>query len=232
MFYLAGICVNDQGALTNTFDDNSCSIASLARLVGPLAGLLVELLADSLAFGADILSGPGGVLLRIIVGSVLAEWIFRLHSLCPHFALRGMEFDSAFILSGMGKGGRGQHGLALREDASILKCAIAHMRYIMYPRCMKIVAILSALAEPTRLAALSILWDGGEHRVCELMEKLGATQSRMSRHMGVLKTAGLVTDRRDAQWVRYRRNPNMPPDETAVIDAVMVAASRHEREAA
>ena len=102
----------------------------------------------------------------------------------------------------------------------------------VYIEFMEIVTILSALAEPTRLSALRILWDGGEHCVCELMEKLGATQSRMSRHMGVLKTAGLVTDRRDAQWVRYRRNSKMPPDVAAVIDAIMVAASRHEREAA
>jgi ArsR family transcriptional regulator len=50
--------------------------------------------------------------------------------------------------------------------------------------------------------------------------------------MGVLKTAGLVTDRRDAQWVRYRRNPKMPDDVVAIIDAVMVAASRRERAAA
>lgn len=96
-----------------------------------------------------------------------------------------------------------------------------------------IVAVLSALAEPTRLAALTILWDGGEHCVCELMNRLGATQSRMSRHMGVLKTAGLVIDRRDAQWVRYRRNPTLPSDIASAVDAVIVAAARRlEEEAA
>ena len=73
------------------------------------------------------------------------------------------------------------------------------------------IAVLSALAEPTRLAALRIIWDGRERCVCELMRDLGATQSRMSRHMNVLKTAGLVIDRRDAQWVRYRRAPDLPP---------------------
>jgi ArsR family transcriptional regulator len=31
------------------------------------------------------------------------------------------------------------------------------------------------------------------------MEFLSATQSRISRHMGVVKAVGLVTDRRDAQ---------------------------------
>ena len=94
------------------------------------------------------------------------------------------------------------------------------------------VALLSALAEPTRLAALRIVWDGGEHCVCELMRKLGASQSRMSRHMAVLKTVGLVTDRRDAQWVRYRRNAALLLATVAIVDAIVAALSEQERQAA
>lgn len=92
--------------------------------------------------------------------------------------------------------------------------------------------ILAALAEPTRLAAIQLLWDGQEHCVCELMERLGATQSRMSRHMAMLKTAGLVTDRRDAQWVRYRRAPNMPKNVVALIEAALSLTAQTERIAA
>ncbi|MCM5553202.1 helix-turn-helix transcriptional regulator [Pleomorphomonas sp. NRK KF1] len=83
------------------------------------------------------------------------------------------------------------------------------------------VDILSALADPTRLGAIRLLWDGEEHCVCELMRKLGASQSRMSRHMATLKVAGLVIDRRDAQWVRYRRNPALSPAVAAVVDAAL-----------
>lgn len=86
------------------------------------------------------------------------------------------------------------------------------------------VKILSALAEPTRLAAMALLSDGGEHCVCELMRRLGATQSRMSRHMKILREAGLVIDRRDAQWVRYRRDPAMAPPVAALVDAALAAA--------
>ncbi|NDR56420.1 ArsR/SmtB family transcription factor [Aliiruegeria sabulilitoris] len=93
-------------------------------------------------------------------------------------------------------------------------------------------AFLSAIADPVRLAALRIVWDGGEHCVCELMTKLDATQSRMSRHMKTLKLAGIIIDRRDAQWVRYRRNPDLAPELTAVIDAVLAAESASERNAA
>lgn len=84
-----------------------------------------------------------------------------------------------------------------------------------------IISVLAALAEPTRLSAMRILHDGGEHCVCELMRTLGASQSRMSRHMSVLRSAGLVVDRRDAQWVRYRRNPGMPPQVVTVVEAAV-----------
>jgi len=90
---------------------------------------------------------------------------------------------------------------------------------------------MSALSEPTRLAAVRILWDGDEHCVCELMQVLGATQSRMSRHMAALKAVGFVVDRRDAQWVRYRRNPRLPPAVSAIVDAVLAAAPEQDRKA-
>ena len=86
--------------------------------------------------------------------------------------------------------------------------------------------LLSALAEPTRRQALGLLWQDRELCVCELMSILGVTQSRMSRHMSVLKAAGLVLDRRDAQWVRYRRNPEVPRAITNIVESVLSAMKR------
>lgn len=97
---------------------------------------------------------------------------------------------------------------------------------------MNSITILSALAEATRLEALRLLWDGREHCVCELMRELAATQSRMSRHMAALKAAGLVVDRRDAQWVRYRRAPNLPEEVLRVVDATLALPAERERHAA
>jgi ArsR family transcriptional regulator, arsenate/arsenite/antimonite-responsive transcriptional repressor len=91
--------------------------------------------------------------------------------------------------------------------------------------------LLSALSDPTRIKALLLVWDGDEHCVCKLMKALNTTQSRMSRHMGVLKAAGLVIDRRDAQWVRYRRNPALAPALAAIAEAAL-AALAPERKAA
>jgi ArsR family transcriptional regulator len=79
---------------------------------------------------------------------------------------------------------------------------------------------------------MAILWDGGEHCVCEMMARLDASQSRMSRHMQTLKHAGLVTDRRDAQWVRYRVNPDLAPELRDVLTVVMAASPKVQRNAA
>lgn len=95
-----------------------------------------------------------------------------------------------------------------------------------------ILSVLSALAEPTRLGAMRLLEDGAEHCVCELMRELDVTQSRMSRHMKALRRAGLVVDRRDAQWVRYRLNNDMPTEVRQVVASILRAAGCHEREAA
>ncbi|MGJ4930242.1 ArsR/SmtB family transcription factor [Bradyrhizobium sp. HKCCYLS2038] len=117
--------------------------------------------------------------------------------------------------------------------AALIICAIAQIRNYEYVSAMfDPVPLLAALAEPTRLAALRILSDGGEHCVCELTQRLGASPSRMSRHMGALRSAGLVIDRRDAQWVRYRLRPDLAPERRAILDAVMAAMIEPDRSAA
>jgi len=92
--------------------------------------------------------------------------------------------------------------------------------------------ILAALAEPTRFEAIRLLWDGREHCVCELMQVLDKGQSCMSRHMTALKKVGLVVDRRDAQWVRYRRNPALPKQIITLINAALELEKTTKRKAA
>ncbi|MBB4303512.1 ArsR family transcriptional regulator [Rhodobium orientis] len=83
--------------------------------------------------------------------------------------------------------------------------------------------VLSALANPVRREAMRLLMDGHEMCLCEFMDRLGIAQSSMSRHMTALKTAGLVIDRRDAQWVRYRRNASLDQGYKVVLEAVLAA---------
>ena len=67
-------------------------------------------------------------------------------------------------------------------------------------------AVLSVLADPTRLAILSHL-RGGEHRVGELAEHLGLAQSTVSQHLAILRDERLVLTRREAQSVFYSLMP-------------------------
>ena len=63
--------------------------------------------------------------------------------------------------------------------------------------------IAKALGHPSRLLMLDALADG-ELCVCELTELVGADQSTVSRHLSVLKQAGIVADRKEGTMMFYR----------------------------
>jgi ubiquinone/menaquinone biosynthesis C-methylase UbiE len=66
--------------------------------------------------------------------------------------------------------------------------------------------VFKTLADPTRIRILFLL-EREELAVQELMEVLGMAQSRVSRHLGILREAGLLQDRRDGTFVLYRFTP-------------------------
>ena len=59
------------------------------------------------------------------------------------------------------------------------------------------------LAEPTRLAILHTICND-EKTVSAIVEATGATQTNVSRHLGLLHAAGVVSRRRDGSSVHYR----------------------------
>ena len=63
--------------------------------------------------------------------------------------------------------------------------------------------IAKALAHPSRLLMLDALQEG-ERCVCELTELVGGDQSTVSKHLALLKQAGLVEDRRQGTLIYYR----------------------------
>ena len=65
-----------------------------------------------------------------------------------------------------------------------------------------LVKVFKALADKTRIRLLKLLQQR-EMCVCELMQALDMTQSRVSRNLGILKDAGLVRCRRDGLWMHY-----------------------------
>jgi ArsR family transcriptional regulator len=63
--------------------------------------------------------------------------------------------------------------------------------------------VLKALAHPTRLFIVEELAKS-EHCVCELTEMIGADTSTVSKHLSVLKSAGIVQDDKRGLMVYYR----------------------------
>lgn len=66
------------------------------------------------------------------------------------------------------------------------------------------VALLKALAEPTRLRLAALLALHGETCVCELAAAMDAPEFRVSRHLAIMKGRGLVEARRQGTWMHYR----------------------------
>ena len=65
-----------------------------------------------------------------------------------------------------------------------------------------LVDVLKALSDETRLRILNLLYEQ-ELCVCDVMETLQISQEKASRHLIYLKNAGLITDRKYAQWAYY-----------------------------
>jgi ArsR family transcriptional regulator len=63
--------------------------------------------------------------------------------------------------------------------------------------------VFKTFSDPTRVRVLALL-EQEELAVQELMEVLGMAQSRVSRHLAILREAGLLEDRRDGTYVFYR----------------------------
>ena len=67
--------------------------------------------------------------------------------------------------------------------------------------------LFTALADPTRRAIFERLARHGEHTVRALTDRAGVSQPAVSKHLGVLKQAGLVQDRRDGRRTHYSARP-------------------------
>jgi ArsR family transcriptional regulator len=66
----------------------------------------------------------------------------------------------------------------------------------------EVVTLFKAMADETRLRILKLL-EGGELCVCDITAGLEMTQPNVSFHLGILKDAGLVKDRREGRWMHY-----------------------------
>jgi DNA-binding transcriptional ArsR family regulator len=67
--------------------------------------------------------------------------------------------------------------------------------------------VFVSLADPTRRAIFERLCRDGEQTVRALTDRAGVSQPAVSKHLGVLKGAGLVRPRREGRQTHYRAEP-------------------------
>ncbi len=72
-------------------------------------------------------------------------------------------------------------------------------------------AATKALADESRLRAFAALLDRDELCGCHIIALLGLAPATVSRHMGLLVDAGLVSSRREGRWVYYRCAESLSP---------------------
>ncbi|MEW8277572.1 MAG: metalloregulator ArsR/SmtB family transcription factor [Candidatus Thiodiazotropha sp.] len=89
-------------------------------------------------------------------------------------------------------------------------------------------SVFSALANSTRLRCIVLLLKHRELCVCELTQAIGAAQPSMSRNLAQLREVGLVSDRREGQWIYYRINPDLPEWVLKVLKATALGSENTE----
>lgn len=62
--------------------------------------------------------------------------------------------------------------------------------------------VMKSVADPTRVRILKLL-EAGEMCVCQIVAILELSQSTISKHLFLLKMAGLVKERQEKKWVHY-----------------------------
>jgi len=74
---------------------------------------------------------------------------------------------------------------------------------------MNPVQFYKALADDTRLKSLLLISHYQELCVCELVTALDLGQPKVSRHLAQLKSLGILSDRRQGQWIFYQLNSEL-----------------------
>ncbi|MFW6286743.1 MAG: ArsR/SmtB family transcription factor [Candidatus Sumerlaeota bacterium] len=69
---------------------------------------------------------------------------------------------------------------------------------------LKEAELFKALSDPTRLRLVTLLAIEGETCVCDLAAALDEPDYKISRHLGILRSGGLVEARREGAWMHYR----------------------------
>ncbi len=83
--------------------------------------------------------------------------------------------------------------------------------------------VFKSLADDTRLRITLLIASADELCVCELTESLQTSQPKISRHLSLLRSTGLLLDRRQGQWVYYRLHPELPVWVLSILQQTLAA---------
>jgi DNA-binding transcriptional ArsR family regulator len=88
--------------------------------------------------------------------------------------------------------------------------------------------VFKALGHPLRLGVVEFLCDG-EKCVCEIVEEVGTEISNVSKHLSILKKAGIVADRRDGIKIMYRLTMPCALDFARCVEGVVIKRLEDQR---
>jgi ArsR family transcriptional regulator len=91
--------------------------------------------------------------------------------------------------------------------------------------------VIKAMAHPTRLFIVDQL-SKNERCVCELTEMIGADVSTVSKHLSVLRSAGIIEDDKRGQQVWYRLKVPCVLNFFSCVESVLKASALRQIEAA
>ncbi len=89
--------------------------------------------------------------------------------------------------------------------------------------------IIKALAHPSRLMMIDALMEG-EKCVCELQELVGSDMSTISKHLALMREAGIVDDRKDGLRVFYSLRVPCIVSFFGCVEAVMKSNAKEKLE--
>jgi DNA-binding transcriptional ArsR family regulator len=99
------------------------------------------------------------------------------------------------------------------------------MDYRNQARFEALAEVIKAMAHPTRLFIVEEL-SRGERCVCELTEMVGADVSTISKHLAVLKAAGIITSERRGSRIYYRLRMPCVLNFFGCVESVIKAVAR------
>jgi len=88
--------------------------------------------------------------------------------------------------------------------------------------------VFKAMGHPLRLGVIEFLHQG-ERCVCEIVEHVGTGMPNVSKHLAILKKAGILTDRRDGLKMMYRLSMPCSVDFVACVERVVLGKLEEQR---